>query len=424
MNVLIIGSGGREHALTWKVAQSSHVQNIFIAPGNPGTAQHGHNVPIDPMDFKALAEFIVEQEVDMVIIGPEAPLVGGLRDFLENRKDLSKLTIIGPGKAGAMLEGSKDFAKSFMIRHQIPTARYGSFDLSSLQEGLEFLRNMKAPYVIKADGLAAGKGVIIAETLPEAEKVLRDMLERKKFGKAGSVVVIEEFLKGVELSVFVLTDGKHYKILPEAKDYKRIGDGDKGPNTGGMGAISPVPFAGPDFMMKVEEQVIQPTIRGLQADGIAYEGFIFIGLMNVNGNPYVIEYNVRMGDPETEVVMPRIKSDIIDLFEGIGNDTLSESDLVIDDRFAATVMIVAGGYPGDYEKGKLISGLDLMSGSVAFHAGTSREGENIYSNGGRVLAITSFGRTLEDALSRSYGNAGHIHFDGMYYRKDIGQDLM
>lgn len=424
MNVLIIGSGGREHALTWKVAQSSHVQNIFIAPGNPGTGQHGHNVPIDPMDFKAIAEFIVEHDVEMVIIGPEAPLVGGLRDFLESKKDLSKVTIIGPGKAGAQLEGSKDFAKSFMIRHHIPTAKYGSFDNASLQEGLAFLKNMKPPYVLKADGLAAGKGVVIATELSVAEETLKDMLVRKKFGKAGSVVVIEEYLHGIELSVFVLTDGKHYKILPEAKDYKRIGEGDTGPNTGGMGAISPVPFAGTDFMMKVEEQIIQPTIRGLQSDGIAYEGFIFFGLMNVNGHPFVIEYNVRLGDPETEVIMPRIKSDLIDLFEGIGNDTLSESDLQIDERFATTVMIVAGGYPGDFEKGKEITGLDQLEGSVAFHCGTKRENDKIYSNGGRVLAISSFGRTMEDALARSYTNAQRIKFNGMYYRKDIGQDLM
>lgn len=423
MNVLIIGSGGREHALTWKVAQSSHVQNIFIAPGNPGTSQHGHNVPIDPMDFKAIAEFIVEHDVEMVIIGPEAPLVGGLRDFLESKKDLSKVTIIGPGKVAAQLEGSKDFAKSFMVRHHIPTAKYGSFDNASLQEGIAFLKTMKPPYVLKADGLAAGKGVVIVPELAAAEETLKDMLVRKKFGKAGNVVVIEEFLNGIELSVFVLTDGKHYKILPEAKDYKRIGEGDTGPNTGGMGAVSPVPFAGTDFMMKVEEQIIQPTIRGLQADGIAYEGFIFFGLMNVNGHPFVIEYNVRLGDPETEVVMPRIKSDLIDLFEGIGNDTLSESDLLIDERFATTVMIVAGGYPGDFEKGKEITGLDQLEGSVAFHCGTKRENDKIYSNGGRVLAISSFGRTMEDALARSYTNAQRIKFNGMYYRKDIGQDL-
>ncbi len=423
MNVLIIGSGGREHALTWKVAQSSHVQNIFIAPGNPGTSQHGHNVPIDPMDFKAIAEFIVEHDVEMVIIGPEAPLVGGLRDFLESKKDLSKVTIIGPGKVAAQLEGSKDFAKSFMVRHHIPTAKYGSFDNANLQEGIAFLKTMKPPYVLKADGLAAGKGVVIVPELAAAEETLKDMLVRKKFGKAGNVVVIEEFLNGIELSVFVLTDGKHYKILPEAKDYKRIGEGDTGPNTGGMGAVSPVPFAGTDFMMKVEEQIIQPTIRGLQADGIAYEGFIFFGLMNVNGHPFVIEYNVRLGDPETEVVMPRIKSDLIDLFEGIGNDTLSESDLLIDERFATTVMIVAGGYPGDFEKGKEITGLDQLEGSVAFHCGTKRENDKIYSNGGRVLAISSFGRTMEDALARSYTNAQRIKFNGMYYRKDIGQDL-
>jgi phosphoribosylamine--glycine ligase len=424
MKVLILGSGGREHAMAWKISQSSLVSHLFIAPGNPGTSGHGINISIDVMDFKGVADFCSEHEVDMVIVGPEAPLAGGIRDFLESDRRLSKLIIVGPGKEGARLESSKDMAKAFMMRHGIPTARYGSFDRSTVNEALAFLDEMKGPYVIKADGLAAGKGVIIAERLDEAKEAVRDMLERERFGSAGHTVVIEEFLKGTELSVFVLTDGKEYKLLPEAKDYKRVGEGDTGPNTGGMGAVSPVPFADAVFMDKVEDRIIKPTVRGLEKDGIPYTGFIFFGLMAVGDNPYVIEYNVRMGDPETEVVMPRIKSDLADLLSGLGDGTFSESDLVTEERFATTVMLVSGGYPGSYEKGKRMEGLDRMQGCVGFHAGTRREEDRIYTDGGRVISLTALGKTLEQALDICYENAEVVNFEGKYFRKDIGQDLM
>lgn len=424
MKVLILGSGGREHAMAWKISQSSLVSHLFIAPGNPGTAWHGINVAIDVMDFKGVAEFCAEHEIDMLVVGPEAPLAGGIRDFLENDRRLSKMIIVGPGKAGAKLESSKDMAKAFMMRHGIPTARYGSFDRHTLNEALAFLERMKGPYVIKADGLAAGKGVIICEGLNEANEVVRDMLERERFGPAGHTVVIEEFLKGIELSAFILTDGKEYKLLPEAKDYKRIGEGDTGMNTGGMGAVSPVPFADATFMEKVEDRIIKPTVRGLEKDGIPYTGFIFFGLMVVGQDPYVIEYNVRMGDPETEVVMPRIKSDLADLLSGLRDGTFSESDLVTDERFATTVMLVSGGYPGSYEKGKRIEGLERLQGCVGFQAGTRREEDIIYTDGGRVVALTALGKTLEQALEICYENAEVVTFEGKYFRSDIGQDLM
>lgn len=424
MKVLILGSGGREHAMAWKISQSSLVSHLFIAPGNPGTSGHGINVPIDVMDFQGVANFCADHEINMVIVGPEAPLAAGIRDFLEGDRRLSHLIIVGPGKAGARLESSKDMAKAFMVRHGIPTARYGSFDRSSLAEALAFLEAMDGPYVIKADGLAAGKGVIITEKLEEAKETVSDMLERGRFGSAGDTVVLEEFLQGIELSVFILTDGKEYKILPEAKDYKRIGEGDTGANTGGMGAVSPVPFADKAFMEKVEERIIKPTVRGLEQDGIRYIGFIFFGLISVDGEPFVIEYNVRMGDPETEVVMPRIKSDLANLLSGLGDGTFSESDLVTEERFATTVMLVSGGYPGSYEKGKKMEGLDQMQGCVGFHAGTRREGDTIYTDGGRVIALTALGKTLEQALDICYENAEVVNFEGKYFRGDIGQDLL
>ena len=423
MNVLVLGSGGREHALSWKIVQSSHVNNLYIAPGNAGTQRHGRNVPLDPLNFKEVKDFVLEHEVDLVVVGPEAPLVAGIQDFFQADIELRKVTLIGPNKKAAMLEGSKDFAKAFMVRHNIPTARYGSFTASELEQAIAFLDQFKAPYVLKADGLAAGKGVVILNDKEAAIAELREMLKGKKFGKASERVVIEEFLDGIELSAFVITDGDSYKILPVAKDYKRIGEGDTGLNTGGMGAVSPVPFSGPEFMDKINHRIIIPTIKGLKSEGIDYQGFIFFGIIKVGNDPYVIEYNVRMGDPETEVVIPRIKSDIMDLFQGIADGTLSESDLVIDERFAVTVMMVAGGYPGDYEKGKLIEGLEEIPGSVAFHAGTVEDGEGVKTNGGRILALTSFGATMEQALGRSYENAEKICFDGMYYRKDIGFDL-
>lgn len=423
MNILVIGSGGREHALSWKIVQSSHVTNLYIAPGNAGTMRHGRNVAIDPMNFDEVKNFVLENDIKMVVVGPEAPLVAGIQDYFKADLALNGVTLIGPSKQGAMLEGSKDFAKAFMVRHNIPTARYGSFVASELSKAVAFLDQFKPPYVLKADGLAGGKGVVILDDKAAAAAELKDMLKGKKFGKASERVVIEEFLDGIELSAFVITDGESYKILPVAKDYKRIGEGDTGLNTGGMGAVSPVPFCGPEFLDKINHRIIIPTIKGLRAEGIDYQGFIFFGIIKVGNDPYVIEYNVRMGDPETEVVIPRIKSDLLDLFQGIADGTLSESDLVIDDRFAATVMMVSGGYPGDYSVGKPISGLDEIAGSVAFHAGTVAQGTEIHSHGGRVLALTSFGATLEQALGRSYDNAEKISFDGMYYRKDIGFDL-
>lgn len=424
MNVLILGSGGREHAFAWKLAQSSKLNKLFIAPGNAGTAEVGTNVPIAVNDFESIKKFVLENNINMVVVGPEDPLVKGIHDFFLADVALKNIPVIGPQKDGAQLEGSKEFSKLFMEKYGVPTAKYKSFTQSNLSEGHAFLESLTPPYVLKADGLAAGKGVLILTDLTEAKKELSLMIENQKFGAASSTVVIEEFLKGIELSVFVLTDGNSYKILPSAKDYKRIGEGDKGLNTGGMGAISPVPFATDDFIKKVENQVVIPTINGLKKEGINYKGFIFIGLMNDNGNPSVVEYNVRMGDPETEVVIPRIKSDLLDLFEGVANQTLHEKSFEVDTRTATTVMLVSGGYPEDYEKGKIMTGFNQMENSIAFHAGTKQEGSTIVTSGGRVLAITSFGTDIKDALSKSFANAEKINYDKKYYRKDIGFDLI
>lgn len=424
MKVLLLGSGGREHALSWKITQSSNLEELYIAPGNAGTRLHGINVEIKVDDFEAIKAFIVEKGIELVVVGPEDPLVLGVRDYLENQQETKHVHIIGPGKLGAQLEGSKDFSKKFMFKYGIPTAKYGTFDKKNLEEGSAFLDKLKPPYVLKADGLAAGKGVLILDDIKEAKKELKNMLVSKKFGDAGKKVVIEEFLKGIEMSVFILTDGQSYKILPEAKDYKRIGEKDTGLNTGGMGAVSPVPFATPELMDKIETRIVRPTIRGLQEEGIEYKGFLFIGLMIVKNEPYVIEYNCRMGDPETEVVMPRIKSDILDLFEGVYTETLSERDLEFDPRTAVTVMMVSGGYPEDYSKGHTIFGLNEVQGSQVFHAGTRSDGPVVKTNGGRVLAITSLAKDIFQAMERSYGNAKIINYEGAYYRRDIGKDLI
>lgn len=424
MNVLILGSGGREHAFAWKLAQSPKLTKLFIAPGNAGTTEIGTNVNIPATDFEAIKKFVLENKVNMVVVGPEDPLVKGVHDYFLADAQLKNIPVIGPQKDGAQLEGSKEFSKIFMEKHGVPTAKYQSFTKANLTEGYAFLESLTPPYVLKADGLAAGKGVLILNDLAEAKKELSLMIEDQKFGTASSTVVIEEFLKGIELSVFVLTDGKSYKIFPSAKDYKRIGEGDTGLNTGGMGAISPVPFATADFIKKVEEQVVIPTINGLKKEGINYKGFIFIGLMNDNGNPSVVEYNVRMGDPETEVVIPRIKSDLLDLFEGVANQTLHEKSFEVDERTATTVMLVSGGYPEDFEKGKKMTGFEQVENSIAFHAGTKQEGSTIVTNGGRVLALTSFGTDIKDALSKSFANAEKINYDKKYYRRDIGFDLI
>ncbi len=423
MNILILGSGGREHAYAWKLAQSKRLSKLYIAPGNAGTASVGTNVNISATDFDAVKKFVVENQINMVVVGPEDPLVKGVHDYFLADEVLKKIPVIGPQKDGAQLEGSKDFSKQFMFRHNIPTARYETFTKETLAEGLKFLETLEPPYVLKADGLAAGKGVVIPNTLEEAKAELSEMLANAKFGNASAKVVIEKFLKGIELSVFVLTDGNSYKILPAAKDYKRIGVGDVGLNTGGMGAISPVPFANEEFIKKVEERVIIPTINGLKKEGIVYKGFIFIGLMNCNGDPQVIEYNVRMGDPETEVVLPRIKSDLLDLFEGVGNGNLHEKSFEVDTRFATTVMLVAGGYPEEYRKGDVMTGFENVKDSIAFHAGTKQEGDKVVTNGGRVIAITSFGETMKEALQKSFANAEQIKYEGKYYRSDIGKDL-
>ena len=424
MNILILGSGGREHAFALKLSQSSQLKTLFVAPGNAGTAEIAQNIAIDPTDFQAIKNCVLTNEIEMIIVGPEAPLVGGIHDFILSDAQLKHIPVIGPKKDGARLEGSKDFSKQFMEKHEIPTARYQSFTNETLNEGKRFLETLKAPYVLKADGLAAGKGVLILDSLQEAKQELEEMLTNKKFGDASSTVVIEEFLDGIELSVFVLTDGKSYKILPSAKDYKRIGEGDKGLNTGGMGAISPVPFADDNFLQKVEDRVVKPTINGLQKDGIDYRGFIFIGLMNVNGNPLVIEYNVRMGDPETEVVIPRIDSDLLELFRGVAQQNLHEKLVKINPETATTVMMVSAGYPEAYQKGKEILGIGRVNNSTVYHAGTKTVDNKILTNGGRVLAITSLGNTIEEALATSYSSISKIHFDGMNYRKDIGFDLV
>ncbi|CAA0230826.1 Phosphoribosylamine--glycine ligase [Tenacibaculum maritimum] len=425
MNILILGSGGREHAFTKKLSESNKINQLFVAPGNAGTHTLATNLNISPTNFNAIKEAVLTHQIHMVVVGPEAPLVAGIHDFFLSDNDLKEVPVIGPKKDGALLEGSKDFSKQFMEKYHIPTAKYQSFTKASLQDGFEFLESLNAPYVLKADGLAAGKGVLILNSLNEAKQALEEMLSNEKFGEASSTVVIEEFLNGIELSVFVLTDGKNYKILPSAKDYKRIGEGDKGLNTGGMGAISPVPFATDGFLQKVEERVIQPTINGLQKEGIDYRGFIFIGLMNVNGNPQVIEYNVRMGDPETEVVLPRIQSDLLDLFEGVANQTLATKSYEVTPKTATTVMLVSGGYPEAYEKGKEITGFDTIQNedAIVFHAGTTIQNGKVITNGGRVMAITSFGNTIQEALAKSYESIDKISFEKMNYRKDIGFDL-
>ena len=424
MRVLLLGSGGREHAFAWKMAQSSQLEELFIAPGNAGTRQHGKNVNLNPNDFAAVKQFVLENKVNMVLVGPEEPLVNGIQDFFLADAELIHVPVIGPDKIGAQLEGSKDFAKQFMFRHNIPTAKYATFTKDTLEAGYRFLEGMKPPYVLKADGLAAGKGVVILEDLKEAKAELKSMLADAKFGAASSRVVIEQFLKGIEVSMFVLTDGDSYKILPEAKDYKRIGIADTGLNTGGMGAVSPVPFADNAFKDKVDNQIIIPTIKGLKAEGIRYKGFIFFGLISVKGEPFVIEYNCRMGDPETEVVMPRLKSDLLDLLEGVATNTLSERDVQFTDQAAATIMMVSGGYPGDYKTGKQIYGLNSVKESIVFHAGTSSDGPAVKTAGGRVLAITSYGKDISVALRRSYESAGLIEFEESYYRSDIGFDVV
>jgi phosphoribosylamine---glycine ligase len=422
MNVLVLGSGGREHAVSWKIAQSSQIDKLFIAPGNAGTNQVGTNVDMEADDFEAIRAFCLTQKIDTVFVGPEGPLVDGIVDFFQTDPEIRHIAVIGPNKEAAQLEGSKDFAKKFMKKHNIPTAKYLTVTSENLDEGLNFLASLKAPYVLKADGLASGKGVLILKTLKEAETELKSML-RGKFGDASAKVVIEEFLKGIELSVFVITDGVSYKILPEAKDYKRIGEGDTGLNTGGMGAVSPVPFAAGGFIDKVENQIIIPTIKGLKSDGIDYRGFIFFGLINVKNDPFVIEYNCRLGDPETEVVIPRLKSDLLELFEGVATQTLSERDVEFDERVATAVMMVSGGYPDKYDKEKSISGLNNVFDAMVFHAGTKQDGPAILTAGGRVLCVTSLGKNQQRSLEKTYDNVAKISFDKAYYRKDIGFDL-
>lgn len=423
MTTLILGSGGREHTFAWKLSQSPLCKKLYVAPGNSGTSQIAENVAIGVTDFEAIKQLVIEKQIEMVVVGPEDPLVAGIHDFFLNDDLLKNVAVIGPQKAAAQLEGSKEFAKQFLIRHHIPTAAYQSFNASNAEEGYAFLDTLQPPYVLKADGLAAGKGVLILNDLDEAKAELKSMLVDAKFGAASNKVVIEEFLDGIELSCFVLSDGKHYKILPTAKDYKRIGEGDTGLNTGGMGAVSPVPFATEEFLSKIEERIVKPTINGLQKDNLPYKGFIFIGLIKVGDDPKVIEYNVRMGDPETEVVLPRLKNDLAEIFKAISNQTLDTIHIEIDNRAAATIMMVSGGYPEDYEKGKEITGLENVTDSIPFHAGAILKDGKIVTSGGRVLAMTSYGATYDEAIKKSYQNIAKLHFDKMYYRKDIGFDL-
>lgn len=424
MNILIVGSGGRESAFAYKIAQSPKLTNLFIAPGNAGTGQYGTNIDLKVTDFEGIASFALENNIELILVGPEEPLVKGIHDYFLNREDIKHIAVIGPQQTGAQLEGSKDFSKEFMFRHNVPTAAYKSFDKSNLEEGLTYLETQKLPIVLKADGLAAGKGVLICETLEDAKAELTAMIADSKFGAASSVVVIEEFLKGIELSVFVLTDGESYKVLPSAKDYKRIGEGDTGLNTGGMGSISPVPFADETFLSKVEERIIKPTVEGLKKDGIPYKGFIFIGLMNVDGEPFVIEYNVRMGDPETESVLPRIESDLVDLLEGVAKGDLANRSYTVSPKTAVTVMLVSGGYPGDYENGKVISNIENVKESIVFHAGTKSVNGEIVTAGGRVIAVTTLQDDLFSALQQATADAGRIFYQGKYFRTDIGFDLI
>ncbi|WP_339658824.1 phosphoribosylamine--glycine ligase [Flavobacterium frigidarium] len=424
MTILLLGSGGREHAFAWKMTQSPLCDQLFVVPGNAGTAAIATNINISPTDFEAIKALVLKEKIGMVVVGPEDPLVKGIFDYFKNDDQLKDIPVIGPSKVGAQLEGSKEFAKEFLMRHNIPTAAYDSFTTETVEKGCDFLATLKAPYVLKADGLAAGKGVLIIHDLAEAKEELRNMLVGQKFGEASSKVVIEEFLDGIELSCFVLTDGKNYKILPTAKDYKRIGEGDTGLNTGGMGAVSPVPYVDAVLMEKIETRIVKPTIEGFQKDGIEYKGFVFIGLINVNNEPIVIEYNVRMGDPETEVVIPRLKTDLVELFLATANEKLDEITLEIDSRSATTVMLVSGGYPENFEKGKVISGLENITDSIVFHAGTKLENGAVLSNGGRVMAITSYGNDFQEAIKKSYQNIAKLSFDKMNFRKDIGNDLL
>lgn len=424
MTILLLGSGGREHAFAWKMVQSPLCEKLFVVPGNAGTAAIAENVAISATDFEAVKALVLKENISLVVVGPEDPLVKGVYDYFKNDESLKHIPVIGPSKVGAQLEGSKEFAKEFLMKHNIPTAAYDSFTAETVEEGCKFLETLQPPYVLKADGLAAGKGVLIIQDLEEAKTELRNMLVHAKFGTASSKVVIEEFLDGIELSCFVLTDGKNYKILPTAKDYKRIGEGDTGLNTGGMGAVSPVPYVDAVLMEKIETRIVKPTIEGFQKDGIEYKGFVFIGLINVKNEPIVIEYNVRMGDPETEVVVPRLKSDLVELFLSVADQKLGDFNLEIDPRSATTVMVVSGGYPEDFEKGKIISGLENITDSIVFHAGTKLDNENVVTNGGRVIAVTSYGDNFQEAIKKSYQNIDKLSFDKMYFRKDIGFDLI